>query len=320
MSMNRAATVARGLLAASVLPVTMAAGYLHAGDLPQPASHAAAAIRTVSDVRHATGLPTGFVLGTVTRTLSAFDHAVQHKASLRVMFLRWGTTTFPAGTIARNAALGAQTVIEILPIGMSVVHIVAGDGDAWLQSVAAGIHALGDPVILSFGPEMNGQWYSWGFRHAKPTDYIAAWRHVHDLLSASNAGPLISWMWQPSAIHFSTPSPTSWWPGSKYVDEIGLDGYYVIPIDTFNVIFTHTVKLMRGLTTKPIMVGETAVGATTGHESADIKDLFAGIRRFHLRGLIWFNIPQHAGKYHQDWRLQDHPAALRTFVTQLARA
>jgi hypothetical protein len=315
MCMNRPTLAARTLLLAALIPATVAAGYQHQAT-EQPTSRAVVASATRS-AAHVAGPQSAFVLGAVTNSLSAFDQAVKHKATLRIMFLRWGTPTLPVRTLTQTAALGAQTVIEIQPVHLNMAQIAAGSGDAWLETFAQEVAALGFPVTVSFGPEMNGQWYPWGFAHNKPADFVAAWQHIHNLLAGTTAGPAITWLWQPSAIHFSTPSPLPWWPGSAYVDEVGLDGYYVLPNDTFNVIFANTIKLVRSLTNKPILVGETAVGATTGHQVADLKDLFNGIRAYHLMGLVWFNIAQGGGKYHQDWRLQDHPAALRAFIADL---
>jgi hypothetical protein len=319
MRMNRPTLAVRSLLLAALIPATVAAGYQH-GATRQLASRAVVVSATKSAAQiGAQNKP--FVLGTVTNSLRAFDKAVRHRANVRIMFLRWGTPMLPAGTLTKTAALGAQTVIEIQPVHLNMVQIAAGVGDSWLRDVfATGVEALGHPVTVSFGPEMNGQWYPWGIAHNKPADFIAAWRHIHNLLSGTKAGQFLSWLWQPSAIHFSTASPKPWWPGSQYVDEVGLDGYYVLPNDTFDVIFAHTIRLVRSLTTRPILVGETAVGATTGRQVADIKNLFAGIRTYHLKGLIWFNIAQDGGKYHQDWRLQDHPTALRAFIASLNAA
>jgi Glycosyl hydrolase family 26 len=322
--MGRAVSVARALALAAVLPATTAAAYPHLVGGSELAGQLAARTATVpynpSQLGHLGG-GRPFVLGTVTKDLAGFDRAVHAKASLRMMFLRWKTPVFPQSIILRNASEQARTVIELQPRGLTMKQIAAGNGDAWLTSVfAPGIKAAGKGVVLSFAPEMNGQWYSYGFGRSKPADYVNAWRHVHNVLAASTAGPLITWLWQPSAIHFSTPSPVPWWPGSAYVDEIGLDGYYVLPQDNFQIIFAQTIKLVRALTSKPILVGETAIGATTGRAVADVRDLFAGIRKYHLLGLVWFNISQHAGKYHQDWRLQDHPSTLRAFIAALAKA
>jgi len=267
------------------------------------------------------GQASGFVIGTITTDLAAFDHAIGYPANLRVVFMVLGSSYFPARVIDDNALLGAETVLSLHPAHMTMTQIADGSADDWLRSVfAADVANVGRPVVLSFAPEMNGQWYSYGLRRTKPAIFVQAWRHVHDVLAGTTAGHLITWLWQPSAIHFSTPSPTPWWPGWRYVNEVGLDGYYVTPGDNFGVIFGKTIRLVRSLTRMPIVIAETAVGPSTGHVEADIKDLFAGILRYRLRGLVWFDIAQSGNRYHQDWRLQDHPAALAAFTAQVAAA
>jgi hypothetical protein len=275
----------------------------------------------IADVPKLAGLPTGFVVGTVARDLGAFDRAIHQHASLRVMFMHMGSPYLPGRAIIENAKLGAETVLELQPKGVTLAQVAAGFEDSWLQNTfAPDVVALSRAVTLSFAPEMNGQWYAYGHGRATPADFIAAWQHIHSVVAATAAAPFVSWMWQPSAIHFTTPSPKPYWPGGQYVDEVGLDGYYIFPTDNFTTIFGKTLGLIRSLTNKPIIIGETAVGPLSARQSAAIQNLFAGIRRYHLAGLVWFNIPQNRGRYHQDWRLQDHPLALDTFIAQLAAA
>jgi len=262
---------------------------------------------------------THFVLGAVVYDLQAFDWAIGHPANLRVVFMPWRSTYFPGRAVVNDAKLGAQTVIELQPKHQSLRAIGLGRYDHWLRTVfAKDAAAVGQPITVSFASEMNGPWYHWG--SSSSGDFIRAWRHIHDLLSGTKAGKLITWLWQPSAIHYGTPSPTRWWPGSKYVNVIGLDGYYTLPQDNFQAIFARTIRQMRRLTNRPIMVGETAIGANTGREIPDMKNLFAGIAHWHLIGLVWFNIGQHGNIYHEDWRLQNHPELLRTFRAELSRA
>lgn len=37
------------------------------------------------------------------------------------------------------------------------------------------------------GSEMNGNWEAWGYTHASPADYIAAWRHAVTVFRAAGA-------------------------------------------------------------------------------------------------------------------------------------
>ncbi len=340
--MNRGVLAARMFLAITVLPTVGAAGYavyeyrhqpaatigFNPGTNTSPSGNASAGKGLLLGV-FAPTLPRKGQTVSDTAALASFDHAVGHKATLTVAYLNWGSP-FPARYVSDAAKAGARTVLELEPRGKGVptlAQLAAGRGDSWLSSFAASLAATGDPITVSFGPEMNGSWYAYGSGTAG--DYVRAFRHVHDVLlkdlgrdlTPARAASLLRFMWQPSAIHNSTPSPLRYWPGAKYVNLIGLDGYYYVPADTFHVIFSRTIGLLRKLSPRTgIMIGETAVGPMTGHQPAGIKDLFAGIERNHLAGLIWFNRNQTGifygqGKrvYHQDWRLQDHPAALRAF-------
>ena len=346
--MNRAALVARLFLAITVLPTAGAAGYAvyeyrhqsAVGTAYRPGANPSIGVEFPPTKGALLGvfaptLPNKSPGASDTSNLESFNAAVHHRAALTVAYINWGSP-FPARYIGDAAKIGARTVLELEPRGKGVPklsQIAGGRGDGWLREFAAAIAETRIPFTLSFGPEMNGSWYAYGSGNNVFRDYVRAYRHVHDELlkdvakyvSPSRAAGLVKFMWQPSAMHSSTPSPIPYWPGAKYVDLIGLDGYYYFPTDTFQIIFARTIHLLRKLSPKTrIMIGETAVGPMTGHQAAGIKNLFAGIKLNKLAGLIWFNrnqmnISYGKGKriYHQDWRLQDHPAALRAFISAL---
>ena len=48
-------------------------------------------------------------------------------------------------------------------------------------------------------------------------------------------------------------------------------------------------------------------------QAAKIPGLFAGMRQYQTLGLVWFDIAQHDGIYHQDWRLEANSAAEAAF-------
>jgi hypothetical protein len=69
---------------------------------------------------------------------------------------------------------------------------------------------------------------------------------------------------------------------------------------------------VRIFTRRPILLSETGVGQVAG-QATKIPDLFAGVRANHLLGFVWFDRAQADGLYHQDWRLEGHPAGLAAF-------
>jgi hypothetical protein len=60
---------------------------------------------------------------------------------------------------------------------------------------------------------------------------------------------------------------------------------------------------VRKLGNKPVLLSETAVGPF-GDQAALIPGLFAGVQQGNLLGLVWFDVAQHQGEFHLDWRLE----------------
>ena len=76
--------------------------------------------------------------------------------------------------------------------------------------------------------------------------------------------------------------------GGKYVNWVGVSGYYFLPGETFGYIFKPVVASVRKFTNDPILIAETASAPGTG-QTRRIKDLFAGVRKEHYLGLVWFD-------------------------------
>jgi mannan endo-1,4-beta-mannosidase len=167
-------------------------------------------------------------------------------------------------------------------------------------------------VVIGFGHEMNAPWYSWGYGQVQAPTFVAAWRHIVTLFRHQGADN-VTWLWTLQADEKGTGPIASWWPGVQYVTWVGIDGYYYRPSDTFFSIFGRTIAQVRAFTTKPVLLSETAVGPDAG-QSAKIVDLFNGMRQYDTLGLVWFDIGQDNGIYHQDWHIEDSLASERTFL------
>jgi hypothetical protein len=158
---------------------------------------------------------------------------------------------------------------------------------------------------------MNANWYSWGYRHTSAATFVAAWRHIVTLFRAWGARN-VTWLWTLQADEPGTGQVAAWWPGARYVTWVGIDGYYYRPGETFFSIFGPTIADVRMFTGQPVLLSETAVGPQAG-QAARIPGLFAGMREYGALGLVWFDIAQHDGIYHQDWHVEDDPAAVTAF-------
>jgi len=242
--------------------------------------------------------------------VTRFAGVAGHKPDITVYYSPWGAS-FRARFVTAAAQAGAVVVVHMEPWHASMADIAAGHWDRYLHRFAAQVRHYGGQVILSFGPEADGNWYPWGWRHTRPAEWQAAWRHVVILFRKSGASN-VTWLWDISSGSRATGRVHDWWPGAQYVDWIGIDGYYFKRADTFKSVIGNTVESVRRFTRKPILLSEVGIGPLAG-QVKKIPGLFAGIRRNHLLGLIYFDVPQHDGRYHQDWRLDDNPAAIAAF-------
>jgi Glycosyl hydrolase family 26 len=222
--------------------------------------------------------------------VTAFTNTTGVRPRLVVYYSGW-LEPFQTNFALTAAKHGSVPLVQIDPTDISLVAIAARRYDAYLAAYARAVRAYHDPVILSFGHEMNAPWYTWGYRYASPTAFVAAWRHIVTLfrnLGARN----VTWLWTVNVIqeqHGRTVRPTRWWPGSSYVNWVGIDGYYLKPSSKFAPVFGPTIVAVRELTGDPILVAETSTEPGV-NQPAKIADLFAGVRTYRLLGFVWFNI------------------------------
>ena len=231
--------------------------------------------------------------------VSSFTQVTTLTPSVIMYYSSW-LEQFQTGFALDVARHAAVPLVQIEPAGVSLAAIAAGDYDSYLGSFAQAVRSYGNAVILSFGHEMNGSWYSWGHGHAAAADFVRAWRHIVTVFRSVGADN-VTWLWTVNIVSdrpggSGIPSPAAWWPGSSYVTWVGIDGYYLEPGWRFVSLFGPTIGIVRKFTGKPIIISET--GAGQAGQPAQITDLAAGIRTYGLLGFVWFDA---VGK--SDWRV-----------------
>jgi hypothetical protein len=223
-------------------------------------------------------------------------------------FSGWGEA-FKTAFASAVYRMGAVTMVQIEPRGVSLSSIADGSQDSYLVPYANSIREFGRPVIVSFGHEMNGDWYPWGFRHAAPGTFVAAWRHVVSVFRQQGAGN-VTWLWAvnvPAGAHGHVSDPMLWWPGNSTVTWIGLDGYFYKHDQTFQGVFGAAIARVRSRSAKPLLIAETGAGPRAG-QATKVTDVFAGVKAAGLLGLVWFDAPGS-----QDWEIDSNPPALAAF-------
>lgn len=296
-------TRATGKFLAAIIPVALLAIATWAFLLPSSA-------RSVPPPPpHVTrGLQWGVsVPGPLLQHLDAFDSAAGGTPGIVSSYQRFGQP-LDLTQLREIEGKGASPLLQWNPAHASLDAIAAGRYDSYLRSSATVIRSLRYRVFISFGHEMNGTWWSWGKSHQSPASFVAAWRHVHDVLAAAGVRN-VTWLWNPNIVSNPTVAdPAAWWPGAAYVDETGLDGYFWTPRQTFAALFGPGIAEMRRLAPgKPVMIAET--GAYPGPGMAGrVASLFAGAKAEHLAAVVYFD---HKG--HSDWRIEQNRAASAAF-------
>ena len=230
---------------------------------------------------------------------------VGRNPNLLGQYVEWGSA-FDQAAAARATSYGALYYMAWEPFGTTVSSIADGGSDSYITRVAKAVRAFGGPVALSFGHEMNGNWYPWGTSHATAAQFVAAWRHIHDLFAAAGATNVV-WIWNPNIVN---PMPgvglAPFWPGSAYVNWVGITGYFATTgPDTFDGVYGPTIAEIKRFTSKPIIIAETAV-ETGPDEVTAIHSLVGGVKATAgVIGFVWFDYDKDG----VDWTLAGRPIA-----------
>jgi hypothetical protein len=246
--------------------------------------------------------------------VSSFAAAAGRKPDLLGQYVSWGNA-FDAHAASASWSYGAIYYVVWEPYNTSVADIAAGQSNAYITAFATAIRTLNVPVAISFGHEMNGDWYPWGTTGATPAQFVAAWRLIYGLFAGVGASNVI-WVWNPNDI-VAAPQVQlqSYWPGDAYVDWVGITGYFATTgPDTFASLYESTMAEIRRFTSKPFIIAETSVQSGPD-EVAEVNALVLAVTsRPAVLGLIWFDYDK-AGV---DWGIESRPAVRAAFAAGLA--
>lgn len=193
----------------------------------------------------------------------------------------------------------------------SLKSIISGKHDTLIKNWATLIRVWGKPIMISFAPEMNGDWRPWGanVNGNKASEYPIAYKHVVDIFRAQGVTN-VKWVWQANTIYMGA-SIKPFYPGDDYIDYVAVDGYNwdtSSPEEVFGVTFDQ----IKTFTSKPVFIGETGCPEYSG-KAKWITDFFTMIKIRKLVGFVWFQYNKE-----NDWRIDSSTAALNAFRTGIA--
>ncbi|MBF4618233.1 beta-mannanase [Clavibacter sp. VKM Ac-2873] len=300
-------------LTAGILTAASPASAATSSQAPTVAG-ASSASPTVSDARLRFGVatPGGPTAG---KELDAVAAQVGEDPSIVLSYADF-TQAPPIAALDDVRARGAESLLTWEPWkagagvnqpGFSNASIIAGDHDAYLRQWGSELAAWGGPVSLRYAHEMNGDWYPWaeGVNGNAAGSYVAAWKHVHDVVVAQGATN-VKWVWTPNVPYTGSTLLAGLYPGAAYVDVVGLDGYnwgtgvagrtWVSP----SLLFSFGLERLRAVAAgKPIIIAETASSEVGGSKSAWDGDLISFLQaQPDVVAFVWFDMDKEA-----DWRI-----------------
>jgi len=198
----------------------------------------------------------------------------------------------------------------------SLQKIIAGEFDIDLRAWAREAKAFGSPMLIEWGTEPNGNWFSWngkwnGGAKEGPKRYVAAYHHIVDLMRSEGADNL-TWVWH---VNWLDEPELTWnafenyFPGGNYCDWIALSAYGpTTPAmrdgsESFafkmREAYPRLTKLAPG---KPIIIAEFGCDLHNRHidvvrwTQSAFEDLFSN-RWPAIVGFCWWN---------EGWQNDDH--------------
>jgi len=146
--------------------------------------------------------------------------------------------------------------------------------------------------------------------------YVAAYRHIHDIFEARGATNVV-WAWCPNVTDSpDAPPAMAYYPGDRYVDWTGVDGYNWGTSDpdfqwqSFGRLFSDIYAELaeKG---KPILIGEMASDEVGGSKASWIDGVVPTLKtKFPLiKAFVWFDIDKE-----RHWQIDSSPSSLAAYA------
>ena len=152
---------------------------------------------------------------------------------------------FPTEEDRWDLASGRIPLISWNGKNVTTKTIAAGQYDDMIKQRARAVKALGQPVLIRWFWEMDGNKKS-EFA-GTPEQYIAAWHRIVGIFRAQGADN-VAWVWCPNASAFNDGDAQPFYPGDDFVDWTCADGYNWAPGragDEYRAVQGHFRRLLR---------------------------------------------------------------------------
>ncbi len=187
------------------------------------------------------------------QTLINFENLSGKSVAFVPFSVFWGRGYVSLDNLQEISNYGAIPLLRFMPWGepyweakyqpdYSLQKIIDGEFDEFLSQWADEIKTYGKPVMITFGPEMNGNWFPWSgifqgggtttqygdpSKPDGPERFVDAFRHVISLFKNKGVTNAV-WYFHPN--YESHPQEDwnkieNYYPGDDYVDWLGFSLY-----------------------------------------------------------------------------------------------
>ncbi len=259
--------------------------------------------------------------------VDAWERATGRKPDWIVFSHNWyRSSVFPAATARWIRARGAIPWIRLMLRSdaredhaeprFTLRAIATGRFDTALRAWGRAAARFGTPIFCEYGTEMNGRWFPWNAvwngRRRGPARFIAAWRHIVDVVRGAGARNVI---WVFHVNHEDDPERPwnrfeAYYPGDARVDVLAVSIYSALsPRERTHVDFASALsgvmeRFARMAPDKPVIVAEMGTDVHNPAENAALWArqacaALAARRKSRLIGFAWWN---------ETWPNDDDPA------------
>jgi beta-mannanase len=283
--------------------------------------------------------------------IEGFEKLVGKHQAIVASSSYWGEQTFPTANVNLIHRHGSIPLIywspwdrpyeeDRGPDRFSLTNILAGKWNSYIDAWADSAKEFGHPFFVSFANEVNGSWFPWSgcfygadkqlpntnpVKYEGPETFKKAYRYVVDRVRARGARNII---WVLHLMNYSIPQDywnyaAAYYPGSDYVDWIGLSVYGQQYTEDrwspFPPLLDWPYKeIMKIDATKPVMLAEWGIGEFPkfGSKSQFIADAFQSMTHNHRQikaAVFWHERWQNEDDTYSNLRVNSTPESLEAY-------
>lgn len=267
----------------------------------------------------------------------------------------WGEQSFPTANLEIIWRYGAWPLVFWSPWDRPYIQnrgpdkfslnaIIDGEWDSYIDKWGDSARAFGNPMVVAFGVEMNGEWFPWSGNYyggdewvddhdgdwEGPNHYKDAYHRVVDRVRARGATN-VKWMFHTN--NYSYPLDTwnfapAYYPGKDYVDWLGLSVYGQQFKDepwasVQSLVDWPYEEMCRLDPDKPIMIAEWATGEFP-HSGNKARWIHDGLNLFVTRyprikaAVYWHERWQNADQTYSNLRVNSSVESLNAYREGIA--